>query len=71
MIVVIYDPYAKLCVSDVVKGINVKVFNLSITNETGYIGWHKTCRCTCRLNASVCNKKQRWNNDNCRCECKN
>ena len=32
------DPYAKLCVSDVVKNINVKVFNLmSRSNETRHI----------------------------------
>ena len=24
----------------------------------------------CRLDAIVCNIKQRWNNDKCRCECK-
>ena len=31
----INDPYAKICVSDVVKDLNVKVFNLmSRTNET-------------------------------------
>ena len=31
----INDPYAKLCISDVVKNMNVKVFNLmSRTNET-------------------------------------
>ena len=24
----------------------------------------------CRLDASVCNNKQRWNDDKCRCECK-
>ena len=50
-------------------GINVKVFNLiSRTNETRYIGWHKTCRRK-KLNANVCNK-QRWNNEKCRCKCK-
>ena len=43
---------------------------MSTTNETRYIGWHKTCGCKCRLNASVCNNKQRWNKDKCRCECK-
>ena len=32
--------------------------------------WHKTCKCECRLDASVCNNKQRWNNDKCRCKCK-
>ena len=65
----INDPFAKLCLPDVVKDINVKVFILmSITNETRYIGWYKTCRFKCRLDASACNKKQRWNNDKCRCE---
>ena len=34
------------------------------------IKWHETCKCKCRLDASVCNNKQRWNNDQCRCECK-
>ena len=34
------------------------------------IKWHETCKCKCRLGASVCNNKQRWNKDECRCECK-
>ena len=67
----INDPYAKLCILDVVKNINVKVFNLmSRTKEIGHIKWHKTCKCKCRLDASVCNNKSRWNKDRCRCECK-
>ena len=67
----INDPYAKMCVLDVVKNLNVKVFNLMLrTNETRPIEWHKTCKCEYRLDASVCNNKQRWNDDKCRCECK-
>ena len=63
--------YAKMCVSDVIKNLNVEVFNLmSRTNETRHIKWHETCKCKCRLDASVCNNKQRWNDDKCRCECK-
>ena len=51
----INDPYAKLCVSDIVKNLNIKVFNLmSKTNETRHIKWHETCKCKCRLDASVC-----------------
>ena len=66
----INDPYTKICVPDVVKNLNVKVFNLmSGTNETRHIKWHKTCKCECRLDAIVCNK-QRWNKDKCGCECK-
>ena len=42
----IIDPYAKMCVPDVVKNLNVKVFNLmSRTNETRHIEWHETCKC--------------------------
>ena len=67
----INNPYAKFCVSDVAKNLNVEVFNLmSRTNEARHIEWHETCKCKCRLDASVCNNKQRWNDDKCRCECK-
>ena len=31
---------------------------------------HKTCKCKCRLDAIVCNNKQRWKKEKCRCECK-
>ena len=52
----INDPYAKLCLPNVVKIINVKVFNLmSRTNETRHKEWHGTCKCKCkcRLDGSV------------------
>ena len=67
----INNPLTKLCVLDVVKILNVKVFNLvSGTNETRRIEWHATCKVKCRFNSSVCNNKQRWNDDKYRCECK-
>ena len=67
----INDPYAKMCVPDVVKNLNVKVFNLmSRTNETRHIEWHETCKCKYRLNGSVCNNRKRWNDNICRCESK-
>ena len=66
----INDLYSKKCLPNVIKGLNVKVFNLmSRTNETRHIKWHETCKCKCRLDATVCNNKQRWNNDKCQCEC--
>ena len=43
---------------------------MSRTNETRFIKWHEKCKCKCRLDAIVCNNKQCWNNDKCRCECK-
>ena len=58
------DPYTRLCVPDVVKNLNGKVFNLiSLTNETKHIEWHETCKCICRLDGIICNNKQRWNVD--------
>ena len=58
----INDPYAKLCVPYVVKSINVKVFNLmSWNNQTKRIEWYETSKCKCKLDASVCNNKQKWN----------
>ena len=67
----INNPYAKICVPDAIKDLNVKVFNLmSKTNETRFIEWHETWKCKCRLGAIVCNNKHRWNKNKCRCECK-
>ena len=55
----INNPYAKLCVPDIVKNLNVEVFNLmSRTNETRCIEWHETCKCKCRFNCSVCDNKE-------------
>ena len=67
----INDPHTKICVPNVVKNSNVKVFNLmSRTNETRSIKSRETCKCICRLNGIICNNKQRWNKDQCRWECK-
>ena len=67
----INNSYAKLRVPDVAKTLNVKIFYLmSRTNETRHIEWHKTCNFKCRLGSSVCSNKKRWNDDKCRCGCK-
>ena len=56
----INDPYARICVSDTAKNLDVKVFNIiAVTNETRSIEWHETCKCICRLNEILCNNKQR------------
>ena len=66
----ISDPYAKMCVPDIIKNVNVKVFNLmSMINETRHIVWHETCKCVCRLTKVVCGRQQTLNEDKCRCEC--
>ena len=67
----INDLFPKICVPDDVKYLNVKVFNLMLrTNEIRHIKWHETCKWKCRLDASLSNDKQRWNDDKCRRECK-
>ena len=67
----INEPYTRICVSDTIKNLNVKVSNLmALTSETRSIEWHESCKCICRLNEIICNNKQRWNKDKCRCECK-
>ena len=63
--------YAKICVADIMNNLNVKIFNLmSRINEARFIEWHEICKCKCRLDAIVCNNKQRWNKNKCRCKCK-
>ena len=67
----INDPYVKVCVPDTVKDLNVRVINLmSRTNEIRSIKLHETCKWICRLDKIICNSKQRWNEDKCRCKCK-
>ena len=53
------DPMARLCVPNIIKRIN----------EIRNVLWRESCKCLCKLNSSVCNNKQIWNNDTCRCDC--
>ena len=60
----INSPYFKECVPDVIKNMNLKVFNMiSWSNERKQIKWYESCKCECKLNASVCNDKKSWNKD--------
>ena len=64
------NPMAKLCVPNMIKRIDMKGYNfLMMLNETRNVLWHESCKCLCRLNSSVCNNKQIWNSDTCRCDC--
>ena len=64
------NPMAKLCIPSIIKRVNVKVYNfLMMLNETRNVLWHESCKCVCRLNSSVCNSKQIWNSDTCKCDC--
>ena len=64
------NPMSKICVPNVIKGINMQVYNfLMRLNETCNVLWHESCKFVCKLNSSVCNNKQIWNSDTCRCDC--
>ena len=32
--------------------------------------WHETCKWVYRLTSAICNDRQEWNENKCRCECK-
>ena len=58
-----------MCVPVIVKNMNLKVFNLvSRINEARQIIWRKSCKCVCRLTSAICNSRQVWNEDRCKCE---
>ena len=66
----INNPYSRICVPNVVENITAKVFGLmSWKNKTKQIKWHENCKCVCRLDPIICENKQKWNKDKCRCEC--
>ena len=67
----INDPMAKLCVPDIIKDMNTKVFNLLVRiNETSKTVWYETCKCVGRLTPAICSDRQEWNENKCRCKCK-
>ena len=68
----INDPFAKLCVPDITKNINVKVLNIMARiNETRQIVWQEDkCRCECKedqINKMVCDRGYIWNPSNFAC----
>ena len=39
-------------------------------NETRSLVQHESCKCKYELNESICNQKQKWDDNECRCEFK-
>ena len=56
------NPMPKICVMQVYDF-------LMRLNETRNVLWYESCKCVCKLNSSVCNSKQIWNSNTCRCDC--
>ena len=66
----ISNPYSRMRVPNVIKNITAKVFDvMSWKNKTKQVKRHESCRYACRLDPIICNNKQKWNKDKCRCEC--
>ena len=64
------NPMPKLSVPGIGKRVNMQVYNFLMNlNETRNVLWHESCKCVCKLNSSICNNKQIWNGDTCRCDC--
>ena len=64
------NPMSKICVPKIIKNVNIKVYNfLMRLNETRNVLWHESRKFVCKFNSSVCNSKQIWNNETCRCDC--
>ena len=57
----IKNTMAKLCIPGIIKRVNMQVYCSVL--------WYESCKCACKLNLSVCNNKQIWNSDTCRCDC--
>ena len=48
-----------------------KVFNLTPgVNDPRFLLQNESCDCKCILNEGVCNSKQKWNHNECWCNCK-
>ena len=68
------DPMAKICVPNIIKNVNMKVYNfLMRLNETRKQIWNSdTCRCDCNEDfADIinCAKGYTWNPSTCECQC--
>ena len=56
----IINPYAKVCIPDIIKNVTVKIFYLmTLKNKTKQVIFHESCKCICRLDPIVFNNKQR------------
>ena len=64
------NPMSKICVPNIIKNVNIKVYNfLMRLNKTRNVLCHESCKYVCLLNSPVCNGKQIWNSDTCKCDC--
>ena len=60
------------CVPNKTEDFNIHAPNL-ITgiNQSKILTKFISCRCECKFDGKKCDPNQKWNNDECWCECKN
>ena len=62
----------EICVPKEIKGINVKVFNMTENkNETKIMIKHISCDCKCKFNSATFNSNRKQNSKTCQHEYKN
>ena len=65
------DPYAQVFVPNKLKKVNLRVFNwIAGVNDARFLVQNESFECKCGLNESICISKQKWDHDDCQCECK-
>ena len=66
------DLYYKVCVPSKTEDFNWSVFNTILgLNKSKIVTKHISCKCKCKCDGRKCNSNQKWNNNNCWCDCKN
>ena len=67
----INDQYARVCILNKIKYINVKRFTLMPgVNETRFLVQRKSCKCKSKCNCKLLQFKAKWNHNECWRECK-
>ena len=66
------DLSSQVSVPNETEDLNLNVFNMVTgIKESKILTKHISCKCKCKFDGSKWNSNQKWNNDKCRCECKN
>ena len=62
----------KVCIPNKTEDLNLSVSNvITVINELKTLTKHISCDWKCKFDGTKCKSNQWWNNDKCRCECKN
>ena len=66
------DSTSKICVVNKIKDININIFNvLTRINESKTLTKDISCKYKYKFGGRKRHSDQKWNDDKCRCECKN